>query len=86
MLLLSPTRHSELVGPMKYIVEIVSPTALNEHALSRAVVECKDLAHAQSKAMPLLEIWLNQGATHARVLSADGNLLAEVRLPHAHAA
>jgi hypothetical protein len=34
---------------MKYIIEIVSPTAFGEHALSRAVVECKDLVGAQKK-------------------------------------
>jgi hypothetical protein len=71
---------------MKYIIEIVSPTVPAEDALSRAIVECKDLAGAQIKAMPLLEIWAIQGATHARVLHLDGKVVAEVRLPHAHAA
>jgi hypothetical protein len=71
---------------MKYIIEIVSPTAFGDHALSRAVVGCNDLAGARSKATPLLEIWTNLGATCARVLNLDGQLAVDVRLDHAHAA
>jgi hypothetical protein len=69
---------------MKYIIEIISPTAF-EHPLSRAIVECTDLVGAQCKAMPLLEIWTKHGATHARVLNLDGMVAVEVRLEHARA-
>lgn len=71
---------------MKYIIEIVSPTAAGEEFLSRAIVECNDLIGAQGKAMPLLEIWTKHGATHARVLNLNGEVAAEVRLKRIHAA
>jgi hypothetical protein len=71
---------------MKYIIEIVSPTAFGHDALSRAIVECNDLAGARSKAIPLLEIWTKSGATHARVLNIDGQLAGEVQLERADAA
>ena len=70
---------------MKYIVEIVSPVAMGHDALSRAIVDCNDLPAARSKAMQLLEIWTKQGATHAQVLSPDGEVSIEVHLDHADA-
>jgi hypothetical protein len=65
---------------MKYMIEIVSPTAFGHDALSRAIVECSGLPAARSKAMQILEIWTKQGATHARVLSTDGQVACDVLL------
>jgi hypothetical protein len=70
-----PETQGELVA---YPKTSISPAAFGEDALSRAVVECKDLAGAQNKATPLLEIWARQGARHARVLNQEGETAAEV--------
>lgn len=49
-------------------------------ALSRTVVDCDNEAGAEAEAVCLLEIWSTAGASHARVLNLDGEILAEVRL------
>jgi hypothetical protein len=65
---------------MKYLIEIISRNRFGDGALGRAIVESTDLAAARSKAIPLLEIWAKTGATHARVLRTDGQVVGEVQL------